>query len=314
MMSGRISVEGPWRRARQRSVAAKLASQLVNASADEQRARLGETLYPMIQSVEPSAAAAKITGMLLEMERSEVLHLIESPESLRAKVAEAISVLKVRWRFAGPDVHELRGWLAVLREYKERPPYSEEEVAVLMDLALSLYNRYIAEEEDACGGARGGRERQRPPVVSECERAAALPACMWIALKLRGRVYDLPKVEEWCVIVEDHVGVEDPSLMVRKEREICEALEWRLMSSHFAADGESSSAGCQPSGRPRKQSRPASAMDAYERLVLGRAPEAYGEEEEECLKRRREELREIREQMLTGGSAGRGALSQMDAR
>ena len=75
------------------SGAAQLASQLANASPDEQRMLLGETLYPMIESMEPSNAA-KITGMLLEMDQSEVLHLIESPESLQAKVAEAISVLK----------------------------------------------------------------------------------------------------------------------------------------------------------------------------------------------------------------------------
>ena len=64
-----------------------------NATPDEQRMLLGETLYPMIEAMEPSSAA-KITGMLLEMDQSEVLHLIESPESLSAKVAEAISVLK----------------------------------------------------------------------------------------------------------------------------------------------------------------------------------------------------------------------------
>ena len=75
------------------SGAAQLASQLANASPEDQRMLLGETLYPMIEAMEPSNAA-KITGMLLEMDQSEVLHLIESPDSLSAKVAEAISVLK----------------------------------------------------------------------------------------------------------------------------------------------------------------------------------------------------------------------------
>lgn len=37
--------------------------------------------------------AGKVTGMLLEMDQTEVLHLLESPESLRANVVEAIKLL-----------------------------------------------------------------------------------------------------------------------------------------------------------------------------------------------------------------------------
>ena len=33
------------------------------------------------------------TGMLLEMDNSELLHMLEVPESLKAKVEEAVSVL-----------------------------------------------------------------------------------------------------------------------------------------------------------------------------------------------------------------------------
>mmetsp|Transcript_4910 Transcript_4910/g.12467 ORF Transcript_4910/g.12467 Transcript_4910/m.12467 type:complete len:622 (+) Transcript_4910:249-2114(+) len=72
---------------------AVLAAQLPTASPDQQRMLLGEALYPLVDSVEP-ASSAKITGMLLEMDQSEVLHLIESPDALRAKVQEALAVLK----------------------------------------------------------------------------------------------------------------------------------------------------------------------------------------------------------------------------
>lgn len=54
---------------------------------------LGECLYPHEEHLERDAAA-KGTGMLLEMDQTEVLHLIESPEALKAKVAEALEVLK----------------------------------------------------------------------------------------------------------------------------------------------------------------------------------------------------------------------------
>lgn len=54
---------------------------------------LGENLYPLVEQLEPESAA-KVTGMLLEMDQTEVLHLLESPEALKAKVAEAIEVLK----------------------------------------------------------------------------------------------------------------------------------------------------------------------------------------------------------------------------
>ena len=54
---------------------------------------LGENLYPLVEQLEPEAAA-KVTGMLLEMDQTEVLHLLESPEALKAKVNEAMEVLR----------------------------------------------------------------------------------------------------------------------------------------------------------------------------------------------------------------------------
>ncbi|KAM6559110.1 hypothetical protein CsatA_028349 [Cannabis sativa] len=46
-----------------------------------------------MEQLEPDNAA-KVTGMLLEMDQTEVLHLLESPEALKAKVDEAMEVLR----------------------------------------------------------------------------------------------------------------------------------------------------------------------------------------------------------------------------
>ena len=46
----------------------------------------GERLFPLIQSMHASLAG-KITGMLLEIDNSELLHMLESQESLRSKVS-----------------------------------------------------------------------------------------------------------------------------------------------------------------------------------------------------------------------------------
>ncbi|KAL6036536.1 hypothetical protein STEG23_018970 [Scotinomys teguina] len=54
---------------------------------------LGERLFPLIQAMHPTLAG-KITGMLLEIDNSELLHMLESPESLRSKVDKAVAVLQ----------------------------------------------------------------------------------------------------------------------------------------------------------------------------------------------------------------------------
>jgi polyadenylate-binding protein len=46
---------------------------------------LGERLFPLIQSMQPESAG-KITGMLLEIDNTELLHMLESRDSLKAKV------------------------------------------------------------------------------------------------------------------------------------------------------------------------------------------------------------------------------------
>ncbi|XP_058853285.1 polyadenylate-binding protein 4-like isoform X2 [Acipenser ruthenus] len=69
------------------------ASMLAAAPPQEQKQMLGERLFPLIQSMHPSLAG-KITGMLLEIDNSELLHMLESHESLRSKVEEAVAVLQ----------------------------------------------------------------------------------------------------------------------------------------------------------------------------------------------------------------------------
>ncbi|XP_066434473.1 polyadenylate-binding protein 1 [Eleutherodactylus coqui] len=69
------------------------ASMLASAPPQEQKQMLGERLFPLIQAMHPTLAG-KITGMLLEIDNSELLHMLESPESLRSKVDEAVAVLQ----------------------------------------------------------------------------------------------------------------------------------------------------------------------------------------------------------------------------
>ncbi|XP_050227710.1 polyadenylate-binding protein 7 isoform X2 [Mercurialis annua] len=80
-----------------------LSSMLAAASPDEQKQMLGEKLYPLVQKHKPDLVA-KITGMLLEMDNAELLLLLESPDSLAAKVEEAVQVLKIsKTKLPGQD-------------------------------------------------------------------------------------------------------------------------------------------------------------------------------------------------------------------
>jgi polyadenylate-binding protein len=53
---------------------------------------LGEALYPQIAEKQPEKAG-KITGMILEIENAELVHLLENRPALDAKVQEAVQVL-----------------------------------------------------------------------------------------------------------------------------------------------------------------------------------------------------------------------------
>ena len=61
------------------------ASILAGFSPQDQKQKLGERLFPLIHGMYPEMAG-KITGMLLELDNSELLDLLESHASLKARV------------------------------------------------------------------------------------------------------------------------------------------------------------------------------------------------------------------------------------
>lgn len=69
-----------------------LSALLSNLSPEQQKNVLGERLYSYIVRSHPSVAA-KITGMLLEMDNAEILNMLDTPAILDSKIAEAQDVL-----------------------------------------------------------------------------------------------------------------------------------------------------------------------------------------------------------------------------
>ena len=70
---------------------------------------LGEQLFPLVEQLERDHAG-KVTGMLL-MGPDGVLHLIESPDVLKKKVAEAMGVLCLA--SSGSDISDQLGSLSL---------------------------------------------------------------------------------------------------------------------------------------------------------------------------------------------------------
>ena len=68
------------------------AAVLAAATPAQQKNMIGERLYPLIVRTHQQLAG-KITGMLLEMDNTELLLLLESGEALNEKVNEALAVL-----------------------------------------------------------------------------------------------------------------------------------------------------------------------------------------------------------------------------
>ena len=69
------------------------ATMLAAAPPQEQKQMLGERLFPLIQQTHADLAG-KITGMLLEIDNSELLHMLENQQALKAKMEEAVAVLQ----------------------------------------------------------------------------------------------------------------------------------------------------------------------------------------------------------------------------
>ena len=61
------------------------ATMLAAAPPQEQKQMLGERLFPLIQRMFPDLAG-KITGMLLEIDNAELVHMLEDQNSLKGKV------------------------------------------------------------------------------------------------------------------------------------------------------------------------------------------------------------------------------------
>merc|ERR1719150_2656815 len=69
------------------------AAALAAAPPSVQKQMIGEKLFPAIAKYQPELAG-KITGMMLEMDNSELLILLESESQLKGKVEEALRVLE----------------------------------------------------------------------------------------------------------------------------------------------------------------------------------------------------------------------------
>jgi polyadenylate-binding protein len=66
---------------------------------------LGERMYRVIEKTYPEIAG-KITGMLLEIDISELKTLVNNQDSLKAKVEEAVAVLQAHQANKGLTVQD----------------------------------------------------------------------------------------------------------------------------------------------------------------------------------------------------------------
>lgn len=76
------------------------AKNLSQADPQQQKQMIGERIFPLVQQREPKLAG-KITGMLLEMDITELLHLFENHAAMNEKINEALAVLREHQIVAG---------------------------------------------------------------------------------------------------------------------------------------------------------------------------------------------------------------------
>eukprot|EP00457_Paulinella_chromatophora_P002327 gb/GEZN01002331.1/.p1 GENE.gb/GEZN01002331.1/~~gb/GEZN01002331.1/.p1 ORF type:complete len:642 (+),score=124.64 gb/GEZN01002331.1/:268-2193(+) len=75
------------------NVAQPLTSTLLVAAPPEQKKQMiGERLFPLVQARQPEKAG-KITGMLLEMDDTDLIHLLDSDKALDDNIKDALAVL-----------------------------------------------------------------------------------------------------------------------------------------------------------------------------------------------------------------------------
>jgi len=79
------------------------AATLAGMPLDLQKRTLGEALFPLIAQ-QTQTQAGKVTGMLLEMDNGELLHLLEDNGALKSKVNEAVAVLEEHARQQAANV------------------------------------------------------------------------------------------------------------------------------------------------------------------------------------------------------------------
>ena len=71
------------------------ASMLAAAPPQQQKQILGERLFLLVQRMLPDRdLACKITGMLLDLDNAEVLHMLEDDDAFKSKFQEAVAVLQ----------------------------------------------------------------------------------------------------------------------------------------------------------------------------------------------------------------------------